>query len=214
MTLVINHNANGARHPRGWDIEQEGGHMTRLVKVSARIVLGGLALGSLALPAGALARLPHPKTTVIVPGVSIAGVKIDMTQSQVFHQWGRTGCANGFCQWLGPGDPAHAERATVTFFGGKVIQIDIDAGSTSGTNEKFKPGTLSKWKTGKNIHLGSTRASVKRAYPAAKANNSTGVAGWDLFSGVHVTRFSSFGVGASADRLRYIELACSQGGQC
>ncbi|HUO74913.1 MAG TPA: hypothetical protein VMU39_29375 [Solirubrobacteraceae bacterium] len=188
--------------------------MSRVLQVPARIVLGGLAVGSLALPAGALARLPHPKTTLIVPGVSIGGVKIDMTQAQVFHEWGSTGCIPGLCTWQGPGNPAHAERATVSFFKGKVIQIDINAGTTNGTNVKFKPGTLSKWKTAKNIHLGSTRASVKRAYPAAKANNSTGVAGWDLFDGIHLTRFSSFGVGATPDRLRYIELACSVSGQC
>jgi hypothetical protein len=162
----------------------------------------------------ALAHLPSPKTTLIVPGTSIAGVKIDMNQTQVFHQWGRTSCIPGLCTWLGPGNPSHAERATVSFYKGKVIQIAINAGTTNGTNEKFKPGQLSKWKTGKNIGLGSTRASVKRAYPAAKANNSTGVAGWDLFSGGHYTRFSSFGVGATPNRLRYIELACNRAGQC
>ncbi len=85
-------------------------------------------------------------------------------------------------------------------------------GNDNGTSEKFKPGTLSKWKTAKNIHLGSQKAAVKRAYPAAKANTSTGVNGFDLFStgpgGLNVTHFSSFGVGPSATRLRYIQLAC------
>jgi hypothetical protein len=121
----------------------------------------------------------------------------------------------GLCTWQGPGNPSHAERATVSFSSGHIIQIDIDA-ATSGTSEKFTPGQLSKWATGKNIHLGSTRASVKRATPAAKANNSTGVAGWDLFNAAtrHFTRFSSFGVGATPDRLRYIELACTVAGKC
>jgi hypothetical protein len=96
---------------------------------------------------------------------------------------------------------------------GNVIQIDINA-ATSGNNLKFTPGQLSKWKTGKNVSLGSTRSAVKHAYPAAKANNSTGVAGWDLFAGRHFTRFSSFGVGATPNRLRYIELACTIAGQC
>jgi hypothetical protein len=40
------------------------------------------------------------------------------------------------------------------------------------------------------------------------------VAGWDLFGGPHYTRFSSFGVGATPDRLRYIQLACTIAGQC
>ena len=187
--------------------------MARTLVVAWRIVCGGLAVGALACPTVALARLPGPKTTLIVPGTSIAGVKIGMSQTQVFHQWGSTGCIPGLCTWQAPGNPSHAERATVSFVKGKVIQVDINA-ATSGNNLKFTPGQLSKWKTGKNISLGSTRNAVKRAYPAAKANNSTGVAGWDLFGGRHFTRFSSFGVGATPDRLRYIELACTIAGQC
>jgi hypothetical protein len=178
-----------------------------------RIFFSGLVIGCLVWTAAASARLPHPKTTLIVPDVSIAGVKIDITQAQVFHLWGRTTCIPGLCTWQGPGNPAHAERATVSFHNGKVIQIDINA-ATSGTNEKFTPGQLSKWKTAKNIHLGSTKAAVKRAYPSARAYNSTGVNGWDLFSGVHLTRFSSFGVGATPNLLRYIELACNSAGKC
>jgi hypothetical protein len=173
----------------------------------------GLAIGCLVCPTMALARLPSPKTTLIVPGTSIGGVKIGMDQTQVFHQWGSTKCIPGLCTWQGPGNPSHAERATVSFVKGKVIQVDINA-ATSGTNLKFTPGKLSNWKTGKNIALGSKRAAVKRAYPGAKANNSTGVAGWDLFAARHFTRFSSFGVGVSADRLRYIELGCTIAGQC
>jgi hypothetical protein len=190
--------------------------MTHAKRTARRIASGGLMIGCLVAPAAALAKLPSPKTTLIVPGVSIAGVKIDMNQSQVFHEWGRTGCNVGVCTWQGPGNPSHAERATVSFVKGHVFQIAINAGTTNGTNEKFKPGELSTWATGKNIRLGSTRASVKRAYPAAKANNSTGVAGWDLFNAAtrHYTRFSSFGVGATPDRLRYIQLACTIAGQC
>jgi hypothetical protein len=178
-----------------------------------RIGVGCVAIGCLAVPAVAVARLPHPRTTLIVPGKSLAGVKLDMTKSQVFHLWGSTGCMAGFCTWQAPGNPGHAERATVSFADGKVIQVTINAG-TSGTNEKFTPGQLSKWKTAKNIHLGSVKSAVKRAYPAAKANNSTGVAGFDLQSGIHFTRFSSFGVGATPDRLRYIELFCNSAGKC
>ena len=170
-------------------------------------------MGCVACPSVALARLPSPKTTLIVPGTSIAGVKIGMSQTQVFHQWGGTSCIPGVCTWQGPGNPSHAERATVSFVNGKVIQVAINA-ATRGNNLKFTPGQLSKWKTGKNIALGSTRGAVKRAYPAAKANNSTGVAGWDLFGGRHYTRFSSFGVGDTPDRLRYIQLACTIAGHC
>jgi hypothetical protein len=214
--LVVAYDANGRGDTGRW---RRNGHlegtMTQAKMMARRIAFGGLMIGCLAAPTAALAKLPSPKTTLIVPGVSIAGVKIDMNQAQVFHEWGRTSCTVGVCTWQGPGNPSHAERATVSFFRGHVIQIDINA-ATSGTNKKFTPGQLSKWATGKNIHLGSTRASVKLAYPGAKANNSTGVAGWDLFNAAtrHFTRFSSFGVGATPDRLRYIELACTVAGQC
>lgn len=187
--------------------------MTGSTAAVRRIIVGCVAIAWTVFPTVAAARLPNPKTTLIVPGRSIAGVKIGMNHTQVFHRWGSTHCIPGLCTWQGHGKPSHAERATVSFYRGSVIQIDINAG-TSGTNVKFKPGQLSKWKTGKNIHLGSTRDAVKRAYPAAKANNSTGVAGWDLFGGRHFTRFSTFGVGATPNRLRYIELACTRAGQC
>lgn len=187
--------------------------MTGGLGARGRIVLSGIAIGCLAAPAAAAAGLPHPRSTLIVPGTSLAGVKLDMNMNQVFHQWGSTGCMAGVCTWLGPGNAAHAERATVSFVDGKVFEVTINAG-TSGTNEKFKPGQLSTWKTAKNIQLGSLKSAVKRAYPAARPNNSTGVAGFDLQSGIHFTRFSSFGVGPSANRLRYIELFCNSAAKC
>jgi hypothetical protein len=181
----------------------------------ATVAVGVLAVGATLWPAVGAAKLPHPKRTLIVPGKSIAGIKLGMTQAEVFHLWGRTGCMAGFCTWTGPGSAGHAERAVVSFAGGSVIEVAINAATTNGTSEKFKPGTLSKWKTAKNIHLGSQKAAVKRAYPRAKANNSTGVNGFDLFTtgagGLNVTHFSSFGVGPSATRLRYIQLACFNG---
>ena len=186
-------------------------------RVAKRIVLGGLVIGSLALPSVAVAQLPHPKTTLIVPGVSIAGVKLDMSSDQVFTLWGDASCEiPEVCTWVGPGSAGHAERAVVSFFSGRVIQIDIYA--ATGTNRRFVPGQLSKWRTSKNIGLGSTKPSVKRAYPAARANNSRGVNGYDLFAragaSLRYTRFASFGTGATPNLLRYIELACSSGSRC
>lgn len=164
----------------------------------------------LVVPGAASAKLPTPRNTAIVPGASIAGVKLDMTQAQVFSKWGSTNCSSGVCTWEGPGKPGHNERATVSLVHGKVVQIDINA-SFIGLNEKFKPGILSRWKTSKGISLGSFKSAVPRAYPQVKPNNGEAVQGFDLFQGrrpnLHYTRFATSGIGASPTRLRYIELA-------
>src|SRR3982074_3287803 len=93
--------------------------MSRSVVLARRMLFAGLAMGCLVCPTVALAKLPSPKTTVIVPGTSIGGVKIGMDQTQVFHAWGSTKCIPGLCTWQGPGNPSHAERATVSFVKGK-----------------------------------------------------------------------------------------------
>jgi hypothetical protein len=162
------------------------------------------------VPAAATAKLPRPRNAAIVPGTSIAGVKLDMSQSQVFSKWGSTHCSSGVCAWEGPGKPGQNERATVSFVRGKVVQIDISAALT-GVNLKFKPGILSRWRTSKGISLGSFKKAVAHAYAHAKPNNGEAVQGFDLFAGsrpnLRYTRFSTSGIGASATRLRGIELA-------
>jgi hypothetical protein len=174
-----------------------------------RVVTATLA-GFLAMTAPALAKLPRPKTTLIVPGKSLAGVRLDMTRAQAFGQWGATSCPSpGYCQWVGPGNPGKAERATVSFVKGKVTGISITAAST-GTNLKFKPGVLSKWRTAKGIRLGSKKSAVPRAYPSAKPNNGEAVQGYDLFAGARpnlsYTRFSTPGYGATPTLIRGLEV--------
>lgn len=173
-----------------------------------RIVMTPL-VASLVLAAPALARLPRPKTTLIVPGRSLAGVKLDMTQAQALGQWGATSCSSGVCRWIGPGNPSQAERATVSLWRGKVVGIAITAGWT-GANVKFKPGVLSRWRTAKGIQLGSKKSAVRRAYPSAKANTGEAVQGYDLFAGARpnlsFTRFSAFGHGATPTLIRGIEV--------
>jgi len=174
------------------------------------IALAAAAVVCLAVPIGAAAQLPRPRNAVIVPGASIAGVKLDMTQSQVFSKWGSTHCSSGTCTWQGPGKPGQNERATVSFVHGKAVQVTINA-SFTGLNEKFKPGLLSRWKTSRGVSLGSLKSAVARAYPQAKPNVAEGVQGFDLFQGrrpnLRFTRFSTPGIGATPNRLRYIELA-------
>lgn len=173
------------------------------------VLIAAMAACCATVPAVASAKLPTPRNATIVPGKSIAGVKLDMTMSQVFSKWGATKCPLDTCDWEGAGTPGQNERATVSFVHNKAVQIVIH-GAFVGNNLKFKSGILSRWKTSKGIALGSPKRAVAHAYPAAKPNTSTGVGGFDLFAGkrpnLRLTRFSTPGIGASANRLRYIEL--------
>jgi hypothetical protein len=184
----------------------------------ARTAAAAIAAVGLALPAAAGANLPHPHTTTIIPGVSVAGVKLDMTKAQALGKWGHGKCDSQLCIWEGKGPAGHREVATIAFYKGKVDSISIRS-ATKGNNGQFKPGILSDWETKKGIHLGSPKAKVPRAYPAAKANNSTGVNGFDLFKGsrpnLSYTRFGTPGVGASKSLLWGISVSwdvCHRGG--
>ena len=172
-----------------------------------------LAVGCVACPTIAAAKLPHAGSTLIVPVRSIGGVGIGMSRAAVFARWGHTSCvgAGVVCNWYGPGSQLHAERATVGFHNGKVNSVSINAATTA--SQKFVPGKLSTWKTDKGIHLGSTKGSVGTAYrhtAGLRANNSEGVNGWDIVHGDDTLRFGSFDIGPSKGRLRYIQLYCTR----
>jgi hypothetical protein len=178
-----------------------------------------LAMGCFVCPAIASAKLPSPKRTSIVPGHSIAGVALGMSQHAVFALWGHASCSSGVCVWRGPGNPSYAENARVGFYKGKVLNISINSGTT-GISGKYKPGMLSTWKDRFGIHLGSFEGLAEGKYRHARGfrpNPSEGVMGFDVTVGRITTRFSSFGIGPSRDLLRYIEIYCvptPSGGGC
>jgi hypothetical protein len=171
------------------------------------------ACALLALPAASDAALPHAKSTKIVPGVSIGGIKLDMSRAQAFAKWGAgRKCQSGdVCVWAGKGKAGQREQATLSFYKGKVVQISLNAAFV-GNNATFKAGPLAKWTTSKGISLASRKSAVHKAYPSAAANKSEGVTGYDLFAGgglnQRLTRFAGQNVGASSGkRLRYISLS-------
>jgi hypothetical protein len=187
-----------------------------------RIVCCVLAIGFVASTGTAAARLPSPESTLIVQGHSIGGVALGMSESAVFARWGHTTCFSGaVCYWYGRGNQSHAERASVGFHNGKVLNVSINAGTTAGTSERFKPGVLSTWKDRFGDHLGTNVGVAERAYRRAHApvrpNPSEGVAGFDMTVGRITTRFASFGIGPTPELLRYIEIYCvpdQHGGGC
>jgi hypothetical protein len=184
-----------------------------MVRSAARvtgIVACGLAIGCVGLTGVAAAKLPSPRTTRIVPGHSIGGVALGMSQGAVFRLWGHTNCSLGVCAWRGPGNPSYAENARVGLHNGKVLNISINAGTT-GTSGKFKAGQLATWKDRFGIHLGSHKGGAEARYRHAagfRLNPSEGVMGFDITVGRITTRFSSFGIGPSPDLLRYVEIYC------
>jgi hypothetical protein len=168
---------------------------------------------ALCAPALANAKLPKPKTTVIKPGRSIAGVKLDMTKAQAFAAWGSTSClAPTVCEWHGPGKAGQQEVASISLVNGKVVEITIKAAVVGTATQGIRLGALARWKTSKKIGLGSKRSAVAKAYPTARANAGEAVNGYDLFAGsrpdLAYTRFAANGVSPrTANRLLYITVA-------
>lgn len=188
----------------------------RLLNKDRRVWLTGLVSGiiglALLMPAASgAARLPDTDNHKIVPNRSIGGVKLDMSLQRVKQLWGKGACtttpatpgpfgtpAQVSCDW-GVIDPTKGEHAHVTFLGNgpgaTATIITIYARRKASTGE-FVAGTLSKWKTAANIHLGSPVSKVPEAYPAAKRNTGEAVQGWDLFSGTRPNlRYTRFATG-------------------
>lgn len=153
----------------------------RIIAVS----LSATAIVVLAITAVAGAALPKPKTTLIVPGKSLAGVPLGGTATKVQKEWGPSKECEFQCTYEGGknGDEtaAHAGVLLQQPASGKgpakVWQIYINVGSKTVGNEA-KPDfntPLTAYKTSKGIGLGSTIGEVQRAYPSAKKIASPGV---------------------------------------
>jgi hypothetical protein len=173
-----------------------------------------IAAACLLVPQTAAAKLPATKNKLIVPGKSIAGVKLDMGKSAVFRQWGKGSCPTAsFCEWQ-PREPAFVgqfDRAVVSFVDGKAVQITIQSAMDRNTN-KLKPGPLAEWKTKKDIHIASKLSAVPKAYPGAKRAEGDAVS-YNLLMGagrnVTVTGFGSPGFGPSAKLVSSISVGWS-----
>ena len=159
-----------------------------------------LTLGLVVVPS-AQAKLPKPKTTLIVPGKSIGGVTLNMSEAKAKRLWGRGAkCttspgygdvpSSDLCDWRDKGDPSYAAVAHITFNGGKVYLINLATAHTTDPRT-FKPTgrQFAAWKTAKGIAIGSKSSAVHKAYPAAKHNDSEGGIGWDLIQPKAITSF-------------------------
>ena len=160
--------------------ERWGAMMRRTTLTSVLLVL--------ALAAPAAAGLPAPTSTKIVPGQSLAGVKLGQSVAAANQAWGGGGsCQSSSCIFLADRDPRGFNgRGYFGFAGDKVTNVFIQPPRTPTGVIKYT-GPLMKLKTAKNIGLGSRLTSLKRAYPKVKL---IGTALWSLKSGKRQTTFS------------------------
>jgi hypothetical protein len=130
-----------------------------------RLLLATLALAVLPAGAAEAAKLPSPKSKLIVPNKSIAGVSIGMNPEKAKDVWGPGSfCGTGSCVWSGD-----KGTARIDFTGAKVTAIHIGAGQKP-SGEYFYKGPLVKWKTSKKVGLGTTINKVAKKYKKAKPN--------------------------------------------
>jgi hypothetical protein len=140
----------------------------------------------LAAPASHAA-LPKPKSTVIKPGSSIAGVKFGMDAQDALKLWGPgSNCeevATERCTWRGS---ASQGSAYFEVRDGKVAEVGIDSGQKT-TGDRVYRGPLVKWKDKKKIGLGSSLSATSKAYKKGFHNGG----GWQLNSGSRATLWPS-----------------------
>jgi hypothetical protein len=154
------------------------------------VPVAALALSLVVAPA-AHASLPKPKSTLIKPGSSIAGVKYGMDAKKAIATWGKGGSCDGAtdvvpdgrCTWKGS---AKQGEAYFEVRAGKVIQVGIRIGQTA-SGELIRSDPLTKWKDKKKIGLGSTQFATAKAYKKAFPNGG----GLQLNSGKRATIWGS-----------------------
>jgi hypothetical protein len=136
------------------------------------------------------AKLPSPPTKLIVPGRSIAGVKLGMKAEDAVKKWGKGSECDEVvgvsCHWRGTMKQGSA-RFDVR--DGKVYSITITAGQKPVTFDNVYRKPLVKWKTAKKVGLGTSLYTVGKKYKKAKPDGG----GLALSSGKRETLFSSSG---------------------
>jgi hypothetical protein len=157
-------------------------HLRRVAVPSALIL-------ALVLVPAAEAKLPNPKVTTIVPGKSVAGVKLGMRLAVAKQTWGpgskcgagAAGPGSTSCTWSATpnAQPDRGPKLILLSIGGKVRAITVDGG-TGGT-------AIKTFRTAKGIGVGSTLAALRAAY--AGLGTSLGPDNPSLGSGPTITSF-------------------------
>jgi hypothetical protein len=135
-------------------------------------------IAALAFPAAAAAGLPKTTDTLIVPAHSLGGVTLGANAKQVTTAWGKTASCETQCVYDGSnsGELASVLLETsdegATFHVANVYITVAEVTKGSKTEPDFDT-PLTRFKTAKGIGLGSTKAELVRAYPAAKREGAS-----------------------------------------
>ena len=125
--------------------------------------LGALAAGCLALAVVPAAYAP-PRAGVFVPGESLGGVRLGMTQEEVLAAWGEQ---HGVCKdcriptWYFNYKPFDPQGTGVIFDKGKVVQA-------------FTVWRPTGWKTSDGLFLAADASDVARIYGSLDKRQCTG----------------------------------------
>lgn len=170
-----------------------------------------VAAAVLVLPASAAAKLPVTKNHTIVPNQSLGGVTLGMTKAKAIKKWGsRPRClaadTNGVSECLWEPRGIFGDGGHIAVRRGRVIVVGVSISSN------MKPSairTLRKFKTvGKHIHIGSSKAAVRHAYPGAKV--PPGEAGSPFLQSCNVNCTWFGGLGPKVERIS-VSLRTKQG---
>jgi hypothetical protein len=124
------------------------------------------ALLVLALAGGAQAKVPKFQTKTIVPGQAIGGITIGMTKAKATKTWGKPDHCQDSPLWCQFRADSHINGLKINnpfagwyVKGGKVVAIEIEFAENAAIDPK-----MTKLKTSKGIHLGSSMAAARSKY--------------------------------------------------
>ena len=130
------------------------------------------ALVLAATPSAASAALPRPKTTRIVPLVSLAGIKLGMTPRQVAGQWRVAGVCSGSSERVCSWNSVPYESARVRYRAGKVVSVGIGGQTETCKINPFTFTVLRTWRTANGLELLAASATVRAKLPGVSGNGS------------------------------------------